>query len=81
MIKGTLLSHGDVQIDGRPVARGQSLLQYCIDRDEHPVLTADGRPVHFEVDDAGKVVTDVAGSPRLVPVDVPPGSTVEPKQS
>ena len=61
---------------GRPVRRGVALLQYFIDRDGNPVLTKDGRPVHFLIDDGGRPVLDEEGAPRLTAVDIPPGSEV-----
>lgn len=51
--------------------------QYYIDRDGHPVLTTDGRPVHSLTDEARGDVLDTEGKGGiLVPVEVPAGSRV-----
>lgn len=51
--------------------------QYFVDRDGHPVLTRDGRPVHDVDDEQGQPVLDADGRPLIVPVEVPEGSSVE----
>jgi hypothetical protein len=69
-----------VGADGTPIKRadGQALRQYFVDRDGHPVLTSDGRPVHFVHDEHGKWVQDGDGWPLMVAVDVPEGAAVQP---
>jgi hypothetical protein len=64
--------------DGSWIKRpeGQALRQYFVDRDGNPVLTADGRPVHFVLDEAGQLVLDADGRPLMEPVDVPEGSAL-----
>lgn len=64
---------------GRALRRGRALLQYFIDRDGNPVLTAGGRPVHLLIDDDGRPVLDEEGKPILTAVDIPPGSKVRPR--
>jgi hypothetical protein len=66
---------------GGPITQGIWLRQYFVDRDGNPVLTKDGRPVHFMIDDEGHEVLDEAGNRILVPVDVPPGSILKSVQS
>ena len=61
---------------GRPVRAGMIARQYFLDRDGYPVLTTDGRPVHFVVDEHGIPVLDPEGRYALGPVEVPPGATV-----
>jgi hypothetical protein len=56
--------------------RGWSPLRCFIDRDGHPVLTADGRPVHVVVDEQGRAVRGEHGHWVLTPVEVPPGVEV-----
>jgi hypothetical protein len=64
--------------DGSWIKRpeGQALRQYFVDRDGNPGLTADGRPVHFVLDEAGQLVLDADGRPLMEPVDVPEGSAL-----
>jgi Clp amino terminal domain, pathogenicity island component len=62
--------------DGRRIMRGWSPLRCFIDRDGHPVLTADGRPVHVVVDEQGRTVRGEHGHWVLTPVEVPPGVEV-----
>ena len=62
--------------DGRTFRQGNALRQYFIDRDGHPVLTADGRPVHMMVDEHGDEVPDAQGR-SIGPVEVPPGCRVK----
>ena len=64
--------------DGQPVRHGSSLRQYYIDRDDHPVLTRDGRPIHRLLDRDGRPLRDDHGRPRIGPVDVPAGSHIAP---
>jgi hypothetical protein len=66
--------------DGRPIKRtdGLELRQYFVDRDGNPVLTRDGQPVHTGLDEHGREVLDEDGWPRVVPVEIPEGSRVEP---
>ena len=53
-----------------------ALRQYFIDRDGHPVLTADGRPVHVLVNEHGDEVRDAEGR-SIGPVEIPPGCRVK----
>lgn len=62
---------------GLPVKQGIALRQYFVDRDGNPVLTADGRPIHFLIDDDGHHVLDEAGQPIVAPVEVPLGSAIK----
>jgi hypothetical protein len=59
-------------------AESEELRQYFIDRDGHPILTTDGRPVHLAHDDQGQEVLDEHGRPVVVAVEVPQGSAVRP---
>lgn len=63
---------------GKMFHRGKAVRQYFIDRDGHPVLTADGRPIHVLVDEDGNALRDQDGSPRFGPVEIPPGCSVVP---
>jgi Clp amino terminal domain, pathogenicity island component len=65
-----------VDDDGRTFRHGLALRQYFIDRDGHPVLTADGRPVHMLVNEHGDEVRDAAGR-SIGPVEIPPGCRVK----
>lgn len=58
---------------GRAFTSSSFISQYLIDRDGHPVLTTDGRPVHTLVDDDGRPILDAAGRPQPGPVREPPG--------
>jgi len=49
--------------------------QYFLNRDGYPVLTTDGRPVHFVVDEQDVPVLNPQGRYMLGPVQVPPGGT------
>jgi predicted DNA-binding transcriptional regulator AlpA len=66
----------------RPVAEGQPLQPgmvargYFRDRDGYPVLTTDGRPVFFVLDEQAMPVRDAQGRMVLGPVEVPPGCQV-----
>ena len=62
---------------GRPAIENGALRQYLVDRDGHPVLTHDGKPVHLRVDRDGQPVLDRNGKAVLTPVDVPPGSQLQ----
>jgi Clp amino terminal domain, pathogenicity island component len=62
---------------GRPIKQGLALRQYLVDRDGNPVLTTDGRPVHFLLDEQGSPVLDADGRRMLGAVEIPPGSHVE----
>jgi Clp amino terminal domain, pathogenicity island component len=62
--------------DGRTFRQGIALRQYFIDRDGHPVLTADGRPVHVLVNEHGDEVRDAEGR-DVGPVEIPPGCRVK----
>jgi hypothetical protein len=42
------------------------------------VLTSDGRPVHFLVDEWGNDLLDDGGHPRIGPVEIPPGCRLDP---
>jgi hypothetical protein len=66
--------------EGTPIKRadGRELLQYYVDRDGNPVLTRDGRPVHGGVDEHGREAPAEDGWPRVVPVEIPEGSRLEP---
>jgi hypothetical protein len=61
---------------GRPIRADMIPRQYFLDRDGYPVLTTDGRPVHFVVDEQGVPVLDPQGRFMLGPVEVPAGGTV-----
>jgi ClpA/ClpB-like protein len=65
---------------GKPIkwAESNALRQYFIDRDGHPVLTTDGRPVHLAYDEQGQEALDEHGWPLFVAVEVPEGSAVRP---
>jgi hypothetical protein len=63
-------------LQGRPFREDMIPRQYFLDRDGYPVLTTDGRPVHFVVDEQGVPVLDPQGRYMLGPVEVPPGGTV-----
>ena len=65
-----------VDDDGRTFRYGIALRQYFIDRDGHPVLTADGRPVHVRVNEPGDQVRDAEGR-SIGPVEIPPGCRVK----
>ncbi len=71
-------SVGFVDADGKLIKRddGRALRQYFVDRDGNPVLTADGRPIHYSFDEHGKPVLNEDGFPLIGPVDIPAGSTV-----
>jgi hypothetical protein len=68
-----------VDADGKPFRQGNALRQYFIDRDGHPILTADGRPVHVLVDEHGDQVRDAEGR-SIGPVEIPPGCRVKTRQ-
>jgi predicted DNA-binding transcriptional regulator AlpA len=59
---------------GRPAKRGGWAGQYFIDRDGYPVLTTDGQPVHFVVDEDTVPVLDEHGHHMLGPVEIPEGA-------
>ena len=59
---------------GRPPKRGGWAGQYFIDRDGYPVLTTDGQPVHFEVDEDTAPILDEHGHHMLGPVEIPDGA-------
>jgi len=65
-----------VDADGRTFRHGIALRQYFIDRDGHPVLTADGQPVHVLVNEHGDEVRDAEGR-SIGPVEIPPGCRVK----
>jgi len=69
-----------VDADGRPVREGSTVRQYLADRDGNPVLTTDGRPVDVLVNEQGQPVLDEGGRPTIGPVEIPPGSQVQPGQ-
>jgi hypothetical protein len=58
---------------GRPPKRGGWAGQYFIDRDGYPVLTTDGQPVHFVVDNDTVPIRDEQGHHMLGPVEIPDG--------
>ena len=58
---------------GRTFTSGSAISQYLIDRDGHPVLTTDGRPVHTLLDNQGRPILNTAGRPQHGPVQLPPG--------
>ena len=62
--------------DGSTFRHGIALRQYFIDRDGHPVLTTDGRPVHMLVNEHGDEVRDAEGR-SVGPVEIPPGCRVK----
>jgi predicted DNA-binding transcriptional regulator AlpA len=68
-----------VDADGKPFRQGNALRQYFIDRDGHPILTTDGRPVHVLVNEHGDEVPDAEGR-RIGPVEIPPGCRVKTRQ-
>jgi hypothetical protein len=68
-----------VDADGKPVRQGNALRQYFIDRDGHPVLTTDGRPVHVLVNEHGDEAPDAEGR-RIGPVEIPPGCRFKTRQ-
>jgi Clp amino terminal domain, pathogenicity island component len=68
-----------VDADGKPVRQGNALRQYFIDRDGHPILTADGRLVHMLIDEDGNEVPDAQGR-RIGPVGIPLGCRVKTRQ-
>ena len=51
---------------------GTTLRQYRIDRDGYPVLTTDGKPIHWLIDNDGRLVLDEDGKGIDVVVDIPP---------
>jgi Clp amino terminal domain, pathogenicity island component len=59
---------------GRPPKKGMLGRQYFIDRDGYPVLTTDGHPVHFVVDEDTVPVLDEHGQHMLGPVEIPQGA-------
>jgi hypothetical protein len=59
---------------GRPPKQGGWAGQYFIDRDGYPVLTTDGQPVHFVVDEDTEPVLDEHGHHMLGPVEIPDGA-------
>ncbi|HEX8860855.1 MAG TPA: Clp protease N-terminal domain-containing protein [Actinomycetes bacterium] len=61
-----------VDADGRPLRQG-----YLIDRDGHPLLTIDGRPVDVLIDEQGQPVLDAEGRVRIRPVEIPSGSQIQ----
>jgi predicted DNA-binding transcriptional regulator AlpA len=63
---------------GRPIRADMIPRQYFLDRDGYPVLTTDGRPVHFVVDERGVPVLDPQGRYMLGPVEVPQGAKLVP---
>jgi hypothetical protein len=54
--------------DGRLITENRQLRQYAIDRDEFPVLTQDGAPVHSTVNPDGEA--------SIAAVTIPDGSQV-----
>jgi ATP-dependent Clp protease ATP-binding subunit ClpC len=64
----------------KPISRPPSRepQQYFVDRDGHPVLTSDGRPVHLDYDEEGQEAFDEHGWPVVRAVEVPEGSAVRP---
>jgi hypothetical protein len=62
--------------ENRRLRPGMLRRQYFIDRDGYPVLTTDGQPVHFVVDEHGMPVLDEHGHRMLGLVEVPEGGTV-----
>jgi hypothetical protein len=67
-----------VDAGGRTFRQGLALRQYFVDRDGNPVLTSDGRPVHFLVDEWGNDLLDDGGHPSIGPVEIPPGCRLDP---
>jgi predicted DNA-binding transcriptional regulator AlpA len=67
-----------VDAQGRTITRGHWVLQYFVDRDGHPVRTADGQFVQVPVDEGGNPLPDAHGGPVLGPIDVPAGAVVPP---
>lgn len=61
---------------GKPILQGKALRQYFVDRDGHPVLTEEGRPIHVLIDETGEFICDMDGRPIIGPVDIPPYSTL-----
>ena len=61
---------------GRTFRQGRAVRQYFVDRDGHPVLTSDGKPVHLLLDEQGEPVRDKHGKGVVGPVEVPPGCEV-----
>jgi hypothetical protein len=59
---------------GRPPKKGMLGRQYFIDRDGYPVLTTDGHPVHFVVDEDTVPVLDEHGHETIGPVEIPEGA-------
>lgn len=63
-----------------PVGEGERIpghprvAQYYVDRDGHPVVTADGMLVHtMQGEDGRPVLDEGSGSPRLIPIEPPQG--------
>lgn len=58
---------------GEPVDQTAATLHYLVDRDGHPLLTTDGRPLRVASDDAGRHLLNEEGSLFLEAFEVPPG--------
>jgi Clp amino terminal domain, pathogenicity island component len=65
--------------EDRPPRPGMLPRQYFIDRDGYPVLTTDGQPIHFVVNEHGLPVLDEQGHRLLGPVEIPPGAEIQTK--
>jgi hypothetical protein len=59
---------------GKVIERGAGVLQYMFDRDGHPVLTTDGRPVSVARDNADQPVYSATGDLILEAFEVPAGT-------
>lgn len=65
-----------VDPDGEAFRQELALRQYLVDRDGNPVLTTDGRPVHFLLDERGNPSWMRTAGGRWGRL-IPPGSHVE----